>query len=79
MTYDRKCCPRQEGNSGAHMSLFYESEDGIYWRSFPPMYCRNLRKQEFCHGAAETNPSRNHEVAGLIPGLALWVEDLALL
>ena len=27
-------------------------------------------------GAAETNPTRNHEVAGSIPGLALWVKDL---
>ena len=25
------------------------------------------------------NPSGNHEVAGLIPGLAQWVEGLALL
>ena len=30
------------------------------------------------HGAAETNPTRNHEVVGLIPGLAQWVKDLAL-
>ena len=26
-----------------------------------------------------TNPTRNHELVGLIPGLAQWVEDLALL
>ena len=25
-------------------------------------------------GAAEMNPTRNHEVAGSIPGLALWVK-----
>ena len=30
------------------------------------------------HGAVETNPPRNHEVADSIPGLAHWVKDLAL-
>ena len=25
-----------------------------------------------------TNPTRNHEVADMIPGLAQWVKDLAL-
>ena len=30
-------------------------------------------------GAVETNPTRNDEVVGSIPGPAQWVEDLALL
>ena len=30
-------------------------------------------------GTAEMNPIRNREVVGSIPGLAQWVEDLALL
>ena len=30
-------------------------------------------------GSAETNPTRNHEVAGLIPGLAWWVKESVLL
>ena len=31
-----------------------------------------------CHGAVEANLARDHEVVGLIPGPAQWVEDLAL-
>ena len=30
------------------------------------------------HGAVETNPTRNHEVAGVTPGLVQWVKDPAL-
>ena len=29
-------------------------------------------------GTAEVNPTRNHEVVGLIPGLVQWVKDLAM-
>ena len=30
------------------------------------------------HGTEETNPTRNHEVVGLILGLTHWVKDLVL-
>ena len=34
---------------------------------------KNLRSSR-C-GAVETNPTSNHEVADLIPGLSQWVKD----
>ena len=41
-----------------------------------------LKKKEKCGVPVMaqwlTNPTRNHEVAGLTPGLAQWVKDLAL-
>ena len=41
-------------------------------------YIKKLLWSSRC-GTAETNPTRNHEVAGLIPGLSQRVKDLALL
>ena len=42
-----------------------KDKEGHYWSS--------------CSGTVETNPTRNHEVVGLFPGLTQWVKDLALL
>ena len=38
-----------------------------------------IRRRSSSHGAAKTNPNRNHEVVDLIPGFAQWVKDLVLL
>ena len=40
---------------------------------------RKFKKlQSSRRGAAETNPMRNHEVVGSIPGLAQWVQNPVL-
>ena len=39
---------------------------------------RFKKSSEVPHGVAETNPTGNHEVVGLIPELADWIKDLAL-
>ena len=36
-------------------------------------------KRSFHCGATEMNPTRNHEVAGLSPGLGQWAKDPVLL
>ena len=41
-------------------------------------YLKNI-PQSSHHGTSEINPTRIHEVVGLIPGLAQWVKDPLLL
>ena len=38
---------------------------------------KNLFFRSSCHGAAEMNLTRDHEVAGSIFGLTQWVKDPA--
>ena len=45
----------------------------------PSHQLKNPDLESFCCGAVETNLTRIHGDVGLIPGLARWVKNLALL
>ena len=47
------------------------SENYFFVRMVQTFKICSLRSSH--RGAAETNPTRNHEVAGSIPGLAQWL------
>ena len=60
---------------GVGLSRFWGwRQRGLPWRGLAAQ--AELRSSP--RGAAETNLTRNHEVAGLTPGLTQWVKDLAL-
>ena len=49
-------------------------EDGI---KHALLHIKQITRRSRC-GAAETNPTSNHKVVSLIPGLTQWVKDPAL-
>ena len=53
----------------------YRVLDIVCYTSIPHIKDNNLSSRR---GAAETNPTRNHEVVGSVPGLAQWVTDPVL-
>ena len=50
--------------------------ENLYLMGIQVLFLKLSYLRDFSHGAVETNPTRNHELVGLIPGLTQWVEDL---
>ena len=69
---------------GTQKVLFPGTPQGPAWFQYQQMVNGSiLGRQRFQRGVPVvaqwlTNPTRNHEVAGSVPALAQWVNDLAL-
>ena len=57
-----------------NINRYFSKEDIQMTKS----HMKNVQCWSSRHGAAETNLTRNHEVAGSVPGLTQWVKDPAL-
>ena len=55
-----------------NMYMFYRFSEWYIFKLIKKL--RSFRRR-----TAEMNPTRNHEVAGLVPGLAQWVKGPVLL